>query len=132
MKLLVIDDSHDIIDLFIKVLTTIGHEVMATDNGKDGLDLLTRQKFDAVFLDIAMPNFSGLDVIENLLKNKKLEANPVVLFTASSITDIEVNDLLSKGVHSCIRKPIGIETLFEKLEELGNIQHEANATRKVS
>ncbi len=95
MKLLVIDDSHDIIDLFVKVLTTIGHEVVATDNGKDGLDLLNTQKFDAVFLDIAMPNFSGLDVIENLLKNKKLEANPV-------------------------------------LEELGNIQYEANATRKLS
>jgi CheY-like chemotaxis protein len=132
MKLLVIDDSHDITDLFVKVLTTVGHEVVATDNGKDGLDLLNRQKFDAVFLDIAMPNFSGLDVIENLLKNKKLEANPVVLFTASSITDIEVKDLIRKGVHSCIRKPVGIETLFEKLEELGNIQYEANATRKLS
>lgn len=132
MKLLVIDDSHDITDLFVKVLTTIGHEVAATDNGKDGLDLLNRQKFDAVFLDIAMPNFSGLDVIENLLKNKKLEDNPVVLFTASSITDIEVKDLIRKGVHSCIRKPVGIETLFEKLEELGNIQYEGNATRKLS
>src|SRR5215831_8614759 len=103
MKLLVIDDSHDITDLFVKVLTTVGHEVVATDNGKDGLELLNRQKFDAVFLDIAMPNFSGLDVIENLLKNKKLEDNPVVL-----------------------------ETLFEKLEELGNIQYEGNPTRKLS
>ena len=127
MKLLVIDDSQDITDLFVKILSTIGHEVIATDNGKDGLDIMNNQKFDAVFLDIAMPDFSGLDVIDSLLENGKINDSAIVLFTASSITDDEVNDLIKKGVHSCIRKPVRIETLLEKIDELSQI-HSAVST----
>lgn len=129
MKLLVIDDSQDITDLFVKVLSTIGHEVIATDNGKDGLDIMNKQKFDAVFLDIAMPDFSGLDVIDNLLQNGKIYDSAIVLFTASSITDDEVNDLIKKGVHSCIRKPVRIETLLEKTDELSQIHSGVNTTK---
>ena len=130
MKLLVIDDSPDITDLFVKVLSTIGHEVVATDNGKEGLDIMNKQKFDALFLDIAMPDFSGLDVIDSLLKNGKINDSPIVLFTASSITDAEVNDLIRKGVHSCIRKPVRIETLFGKIDELGHVHSsETNADK---
>ena len=127
MKLLVIDDSQDITDLFVKILSTIGHEVIATDNGKDGLNIMNNQKFDAVFLDIAMPDFSGLDVIDSLLENGKINDSAIVLFTASSITDGEVNDLIKKGVHSCIRKPVRIETLLEKIDELSQI-HSAVST----
>ena len=126
MKLLVIDDSQDITDLFVKVLSTIGHEVIATDNGKDGLDIMNSQKFDTVFLDIAMPDFSGLDVIDSLLENGKINDSAIVLFTASSITDDEVNDLIKKGVHSCIRKPVRIETLLEKIDELSQIHSEVS------
>ncbi|HKG41722.1 MAG TPA: response regulator [Nitrososphaeraceae archaeon] len=126
MKLLVIDDSQDITDLFVKVLSTIGHEVIATDNGKDGLDIMNNQKFDTVFLDIAMPDFSGLDVIDSLLENGKINDSAIVLFTASSITDDEVNDLIKKGVHSCIRKPVRIETLLEKIDELSQIHSEVS------
>jgi two-component system, OmpR family, response regulator len=129
MKFLVIDDSQDITDLFVKVLNTIGHEVIATDNGKDGLDIMNKQKFDAVFLDIAMPDFSGLDVIDNLLQNGKIYDSAIVLFTASSITDDEVNDLIKKGVHSCIRKPVRIETLLEKTDELSQIHSGVSTTK---
>jgi two-component system, OmpR family, response regulator len=127
MKLLVIDDSQDITDLFVKVLSTIGHEVIASDNGKDGLDIINKQKLDAVFLDIAMPDFSGLDVIDSLLENGRINDSAIVLFTASSITDDEVNGLIKKGVHSCIRKPVRIETLLEKIDELSQI-HSAVST----
>ena len=120
MRILVIDDSQDITDLLVKVLSAIGHEVVASDNGKEGLMLARDQKFDAIFLDIAMPHFSGLDFINALEQEGKMKdgSNKIVLFTASSITDEEVNELIKRGVHSCIRKPMQIETLFEKIDEL--------------
>jgi CheY-like chemotaxis protein len=87
---------------------------------------MNNQKFDTVFLDIAMPDFSGLDVIDSLLENGKINDSAIVLFTASSITDDEVNDLIKKGVHSCIRKPVRIETLLEKIDELSQIHSEVS------
>jgi CheY-like chemotaxis protein len=118
MKLLIIDDTKDITDLFGKVLKTLGHEIVTSDNGIEGLDLMMKQKFDAIFLDIAMPNFSGLDVIDKLIETDKIRDSLIVLLTASSITDAEVNELIKKGIHSCLRKPVRIEILFEKMDEL--------------
>ncbi len=118
MKLLIIDDTNDITDLFAKVLGTLGHEIVTSDNGIEGLDLIMKQKFDAILLDIAMPDFTGLDVIDKLIETDKIRDSLIVLLTASSITDAEVKKLVKKGVHSCLRKPVKIEILLEKMDEL--------------
>ena len=98
MKLLIIDDTNDITDLFAKVLGTLGHEIVTSDNGIEGLDLMMKQKFDAILLDIAMPDFTGLDVIDKLIETDKIRDSLIVLLTASSITDAEVKELVKKGV----------------------------------
>lgn len=119
MRILIVDDSQEIVELLVKVLTTVGHQVVSSYTGEEGLEMAKSGSFDLIFLDIAMPNFSGLDVIEGLVQSGKISRSPVVLFTASSITDAEVALLVKKGVHSCLRKPVRIETLFEKIEEIG-------------
>lgn len=133
MRILIIDDSPDITDLLVKVLTTVGHEVASSDNGKEGLDMITNGKdggkFDLVFLDIAMPDFSGLEVIDRLVQSGRIRDSPtIVLFTASSITDAEVAELVKKGVHSCLRKPVRIENLFEKVEEVGKLRAQSSSS----
>ncbi len=115
MKILVIDDNKDITDLLVKVLSIVGHDVKASNNGREGLELMIKEEFDIVFLDIAMPDFSGLDVINNLKGGINAK---IVLFTASSITDDEVNRLVDKGVHSCLRKPVRIDVLLAKINEI--------------
>ena len=122
MRILIIDDSHDITDLLVKVLGTVGHKVVSAESGREGLDVMSKERFDLVFLDIAMPDFSGLDVIEELIKSGRIRDSPVVLFTASSITDAEIAELVEKGVHSSLRKPVRIETLFEKIEEVDRLR----------
>jgi DNA-binding response OmpR family regulator len=118
MKILVVDDNRDITDLLVKVLSISGHDVKASNDGKQGLEFIMNEKFDVVFLDIAMPDFSGLDVIENLINNNKINNTKIVLFTASSITDDEVNKLVERGIHSCLRKPVRMDTLFAKIDEI--------------
>lgn len=122
MRILVIDDSHDITDLLVKVLGTVGHKVVSAESGREGLDIMSKERFDLVFLDIAMPDFSGLDVIDELVKSGRIKDSPVVLFTASSITDAEIAELVKKGVHSSLRKPVRMETLFDKIEEVGRLR----------
>lgn len=125
MKILIIDDSHEIVELMVKVLTTVGHEVVSSYSGKEGLKIIQGDKFDLIFLDIAMPDFSGLDVIDALEQSGRITQSPVVLFTASSITDAEVAELVRRGVHSALRKPVRMETLFEKIEEVGRSRNAA-------
>ena len=115
MKILVVDDSKDIAGLLSQVLSTVGHQVTTVNNGKESIDLLMAQTYDIVFLDIAMPDFSGLDVISTLIEKQRLRSSPIVLFTATPITDAQVDDLIQKGVHSIIRKPVRLDALFAKI-----------------
>ena len=118
MKILGIDDNTDINELLDTVLNGSGHEFTHVTNGTEGLKLIREKKFDIVLLDLAMPEFSGFDVINSLLKEGLLTKQKIILFTASSVLDSEIEELIKKGVHSCIRKPVDLDFLLEKLEQL--------------
>jgi len=119
MNILGIDDNEDILKLLDTVISSKGHDFTKVLNGKDGVKLIEEQNFDAILLDLAMPEFSGLDVIESLKKSNKLKDQKIIIFTASSATDREIGELLKNvGVSSCIRKPVDIKTLINKVEEI--------------
>jgi len=119
MNILAIDDNEDILKLLNTVLTSKGHNFTQALNGKDGVKLIEEQNFDAVLLDLAMPEFSGVDVIESLKKSNKIKDQKIILFTASSATDREIDKLLQyDGVKSCIRKPVDINVLINKVEDV--------------
>lgn len=119
MNILGIDDNEDILKLLDTVLTSKGHDFTQAVNGKDGLKLIEEQNFDAILLDLAMPEFSGIDVIESLKKDNRIKDQKIILFTASSATDKEIDALLQyDGIKSCIRKPVDINVLIKKVEEV--------------
>jgi len=119
MNILGIDDNEDILKLLNTVLTSKGHDFTQALNGKDGMKLIEEQNFDAILLDLAMPEFSGLDVIESLKTNNKLKEQKIIIFTASSATNTEIDKLLQyDGVKICIRKPVDIKILINKVEEV--------------
>ena len=119
MNILAIDDNEDILSLLETVLTSKGHEFTQALNGKDGVKLIEEQNFDAILLDLAMPEFSGIDVIESLEKNDRIKNQKIIIFTASSATDKEINKLLKHdGIKLCIRKPVDINILINKVEEV--------------
>ena len=97
-----------------------GHQFTSVTDGREGLKLIKEQKFDAVLLDLAMPEFSGTDVIESLVADGLIKKQPIVLFTASSMTDDEIGELIKKGAHSCIRKPANITDLLNKLQKISS------------
>jgi len=119
MNILGIDDNEDILKLLKTVISSKGHDFTSAVNGKDGVKLIEEQNFDAVLLDLSMPEFSGLDVVESLKKSNKLEEQKIILFTASSATNQEIDVLLQNdGIKSCIRKPVDIDVLINKIEKV--------------
>ena len=121
MKILGIDDNPDINELLNTILTASGHEYSSVTSGRDGVKLIQQNKYDLLLLDIAMPEFSGLDVIEALRKEKLMEKQKIVIVTASAVTEGEIEELLKNGVEKCIRKPLDIDHLVEELEKISVI-----------
>ena len=97
------------------VLIPAGHEYQSVTSGKEGLKLIQEQTWDVVLLDIAMPEFSGYDVVNELVKTGDIKKQPVILFTASTISSDEVNEMLKMGVALCLRKPMSMTNLLEVL-----------------
>jgi two-component system, OmpR family, response regulator len=115
MKILLVDDNDSITNMLSKYLRVKGHECTVSNDGRNGLTLIEQEKFDAVLLDLAMPDFTGVEVIEHLQKSGKMNNNKIILFTASSITDEQIEVLMKKGVHSCLKKPVRLEVLLKAI-----------------
>jgi len=118
MKILGIDDNEDLLELCETFLNSGGHEYTGMNNGIEGLQAIRDEKFDAVLLDLSMPEFSGMDVIDALVKDGIMNKQKVVIFTASSPTKKEIELFLEKGSHSILKKPVDPDELSKFVHKL--------------
>ena len=119
-NILVVDDNKDITDMVKEMLELLGHTCSTVNSGQDCLGMLHSNSFDLVLLDVAMPVVTGIDVIKKIREDNTLNHNKVVFFTASSITDSEMEDLKRYGALDCLRKPINIGKLHDLIEKYLN------------
>ncbi|MFQ5781905.1 MAG: response regulator [Nitrosopumilus sp.] len=116
MKVLIVDDNIDITDMFTKYLSLKGYETTASNNGANGLSLIKNQDFDYIILDMSMPEFGGMDVVDALEKEDLLKDKKIVILTASSISHSEVEELTSKnGIVTILKKPVQLSELLQVL-----------------
>ena len=116
MKILLIDDNQEINGPLSKFLTVKGHECTVLNDGRNGLTLLERDRVDVVILDLAMPKFSGYDIIDTLEKSGKLREQKVIVFSALSLNNDEMRELENRGVYACIKKPVKLPSLLKMIE----------------
>jgi CheY-like chemotaxis protein len=113
MKILVVDDNLEITSLLSSFLTAKGYDNVVTNDPKDGLERIKNENYDVVFLDIMMPEISGLDIIQVLETENILKDQNIVIFSAYEFTADEVNELLKKnGIAACLKKPINLNELL--------------------
>jgi len=118
MKILGIDDNEDLLNLCEIALTADGHEYTGISNGREGLQAINDEKFDIVLLDLSMPDFSGVDVIDALVKEGIMDKQKVAIFTAMAPTKEDLEQFLEKGVHSVLKKPVDEDLLLEFVHKL--------------
>lgn len=116
MKVLLIDDNKDIADMVHMCLESQDIECELIGDGRAGLKSIREINFDVVLLDLAIPEFSGFDIFKELKDEGLLGSTNVLIFTASSVTDQEVQEMLSSGAKGVLRKPLSIDDLTEAVE----------------
>ena len=116
MKILLIDDNQQITKMVSQVLEIEGHEVTVSNDGCEGQDMLLKNGYDVAVLDLSMPGCSGFDIIDKLEGDGKLKENKIIVFTAASISEADLNKLVDRGVHSYLTKPIDMDLFLEKLK----------------
>jgi two-component system OmpR family response regulator len=116
MKILLIEDNDNISGMIAQYMKLKGYDCMVIDNGKDGLNQILTKNYDVALLDLAMPEFSGYDIIESLEKNGKLKEQKIIILTAYAITETKMKELEKRGVYSCIKKPVQLNELVKVIQ----------------
>jgi two-component system, OmpR family, alkaline phosphatase synthesis response regulator PhoP len=111
--ILVVDDEKDIIDLLSYNLTKEGLIVITARNGREAL-LRVKQKPDLIILDVMMPEMNGLQVIQELRKEKSTASIPVILLTAKGAETDEIVGL-EVGADDYIVKPVKIGKIVARV-----------------
>lgn len=122
-KILVVDDDRNITDLTQIILESAGYDCKTVNSGSECIRMLTESKssqFDLVLLDVAMPGFSGIDVINKIKEQQLFPADHIVFFTASSASMLEDKEMKKMGVRDCFKKPFRKPDLLKAIEQYLN------------
>ena len=101
-------------------MSAAGHEFTGCDCGEDGLELIRKQQFNIVLLDLSMPGFCGLDVLNALEKDGIANKQKIVVFTATNPSEEDSSSLFKKGVHSILRKPLDMDMLMDHINKISS------------
>ena len=117
LRLLVIDDNHEITEAITFYCSTEKDiDCQVVNDGQEGLESIRNDKFDLILLDVAMPEFSGWDVIKSLKEEGVIESKNIVIFTASSDQKL-FNDMKNAGVKDVFKKPFSVDELTALIEK---------------
>lgn len=108
------DDSEDITELVKDYLETEDIECKII-RGINGLEEIRKNNgyYDVILLDLAMPEFSGLDVFNKLKEENLLKSNNVIIFTASSTQNSELDGMMKGGAKYILKKPSSIDEILD-------------------
>lgn len=122
-RLLIIDDELTIIELFQILLSKNLFEIHSATSLETAVKLLNEKKFDIIFLDLNLPNISGvksIDVIKEYIKNKNTK---IIALTAFALkNDMEI--LRSEGFDFYLTKPFNIDDLLKVIDMADNATKE--------
>ena len=103
-KILLVDDTTDILLVVSRRLQSWGYEALTAESGEEGLKVAEEHIPDLILLDIMMPKMKGRDVCARLKANPKTQHIPVIFLTALGLAD-HIKAGMDLGADDYIVKP---------------------------
>ena len=113
-KVLIIDDDEASLDIFSRFFSKFGISTVTAHDGQEGIDKIQEGPFDLIFLDLNMPNMSGLEALPRI---RDLDQNARIIITtayASYETKVEARE---QGAYDYLVKPVTLVKLKEIIEK---------------
>ena len=128
---LVVDDDEMNLQVAKMILERkVKCRVLTVSGGKEAIEILRRQDVSLILLDIMMPNYDGIETLQEIRADKFLSNLPVMMLTASSDAD-NIKKTAALGVRDYVKKPFMpaelIKRVTEKLLVIDNEELEKNS-----
>ncbi len=116
-RILTVDDSPSVRMMVEFTLKSQGIEAIGAGNGLEALERLEEEKFDAIILDINMPEMNGLEFLEKIQEFPEYSSIPIIMLTTEG-QEADKNKSLSLGASAYIVKPFQPTGLLNKINEV--------------
>ena len=122
LRVLVLDDSSDTVEMLKALLTDSGATVAAATAGTEALRIAAESDFDVIVSDISMPGMDGFEFLRNVKSSTRNANIPVVALTGFGRTE-DVERARAAGFHSHLTKPLDLDLLIETLRSMSSQQN---------
>ena len=106
--ILIIDDEESIRDSMSQVLRKEGYRVKTAVEGREGLDILGKETFQAVFLDLKLPGIKGMDILSRIKESSP--ETPVIIITGYTSVESAI-EAMKRGAFDYMAKPFTPEAV---------------------
>jgi signal transduction histidine kinase len=116
-SVLVIEDNEDIVEIIRLFLAGFSDNIVltTTDRGQEGLDLISKHKYDLLVLDLIMPGISGFDILERMHNLPEENRPPTLILSGHAEA---AKRAVQNGARAYLMKPFTKEAFIQSLLEL--------------
>jgi len=113
-RVLVVDDERDFLETIVKRLQRRKLDAVGVESGKEALEILEKQPFDVVILDVRMPGMDGIETLKEMKKKRPLME--VIMLTGHASVESGMQGM-QLGAFDYVMKPASISDLLEKIRQ---------------
>jgi len=117
MKILVVEDNPDMVDMLQTLLEHQGYDYIVAKNGKEAVDMADYQLPDLILLDIMLPKMDGIKAARLIRQNPKTHSIPILAVTAKVFPE-DREECLKNGCNDYLSKPFTPKELVSRIEKL--------------
>lgn len=115
--ILIVEDEPDTAEMLAEMMRLCGYRVLHSYNGKKVINTLLNHTLEAVLLDVILPDQSGIEVLQSIRRDPRLESIPVVIVSANNHQS-DIQRGMIAGASAYLSKPIGFWEIKDTLERV--------------
>jgi two-component system response regulator len=117
MRVLLVEDDPDLLDVTSYALRKSGHEVLVATDGETAVQRWQAEQPDLVLLDLNLPKYDGRQVLERIKGDPDLATIPVVVLTTSSAEEDIVRSY-KLHANAYVTKPVDLDQFIEAVRQI--------------
>ena len=115
-KILIVDDDQSILSIFEFILQQAGYTIITTTSGTECVNIVrSNGDIDLIFLDLKMPEVSGLEVFRQI---QKIRPNLLVVIMTGYTADELLKEAFEMGAYGIIYKPFDVEEVLSIIDKI--------------
>ena len=102
-NILIVEDEHDIREIYAEVLASAGYKVSQAADGEEGIQKIRNEHWDILLLDIMLPGKDGLKILKEIRENTENKKGPIIALTNLNSENI-IQEVFGSGADGYLIK----------------------------